>query len=85
MSEPTAVLYTRLPEGLVEWIRDQAVEAGLSMAQVTRAMLEHCRAERLTVPALQVRKRWTCNQCQEGRRGQCRDPRMCASSQVRDR
>lgn len=45
----TEVLYARLPADLIEWIREQAGAAGLSMAQAAGAMLAYCRSAGLTL------------------------------------
>lgn len=39
----TAVLYARLDEQIVEWVRGQSDASGMSMAQVTGWLLWWCR------------------------------------------
>lgn len=46
---PTEVLYARLPADLIEWLRAQAEQSGLSMAQAAGAILAYCRDAGLTL------------------------------------
>lgn len=54
MKQPTAVLYIRIPESLVEYVRSLADGGGLSMAQVTAALLGYCRDQNLEIVPAQL-------------------------------
>lgn len=49
----TEVLYARLPADLVEWIREQADNSGLSMAMAAHTMLAYCRSAGLALEPLE--------------------------------
>lgn len=54
MKQPTAVLYIRIPESLVDYVRGLAEDGGLSMAQVTAALIGYCRDHNLEIVPAQL-------------------------------